>query len=167
MEYFQHSKPSCLTCQRKTWTLLCFKGSGSPSRSWRNVPSEKFQLESRKSGRNSWPPERPVPSTWTPRATTKPPRMSKTPAATLSRTHRWEREERQRNLEAMPCVFSHRHHGVLCFKKKQKTGTHLQVDEEWLIQPLHSLQCLPGVITGQKEGNRNWLVTLLCFQMIT
>lgn len=32
------------------------------------------------------------------------------------------------------------------------TGTHLQINEEWFLQPLHTLQCLPGVITGQKEG---------------
>lgn len=42
------------------------------------------------------------------------------------------------------------------------TGTHLQVDEEWFLQPFHPFQCLPGVITGQEEGKKHkaWLKTL-------
>lgn len=40
------------------------------------------------------------------------------------------------------------------------TGTHLQVDEEWLLQPVHTLQCLPGVITGQKEGKSSALTQM-------
>lgn len=41
------------------------------------------------------------------------------------------------------------------------TGTHLQVDEEWFLQPFHPFQCLPGVITGQEEGIKiAWLKTL-------
>lgn len=48
------------------------------------------------------------------------------------------------------------------------TGTHLQVDEEWFIQPFHPFQCLPGVITGQEEGKKHiaWLKTLdKCFSL--
>lgn len=103
-------------------SLLCSKGSGSPSRSWRNVPSEKFQLEFRKSGRNFWPLELPAPSTWTPRATTKPPRMSKTPVATHSRTHRWGKRSADTHWTSKWCLVLCRHthtHITMCFAKQE------------------------------------------------
>lgn len=44
---------------------------------------------------------------------------------------------------------------VLSHRVLLQTGTHLQVDEEWFIQPIHPFQCLPGVITGQEEGTKH------------